>query len=82
MDNISNPKTLLIRAEWIEEDAIWLATSPDLPGLVTEAQDFEALRRRLSEIIPDFIKARQELEPSLPDAVICDFEIRQSATLH
>lgn len=38
---------LEIRAEWDDEAQVWVATSDDVPGLVTEAPSIEALVERL-----------------------------------
>lgn len=42
----------LVRAEWDGEANVWVATSDDVPGLVTEAENLEELRANLREIIP------------------------------
>ncbi len=69
--------TLDVIATWHEDDKIWVATSPDLPGLVTEARDFEKLRRRLALIIPDFVASLAEEGRALPPH-ISGFAVSQS----
>jgi predicted RNase H-like HicB family nuclease len=44
-----------IKAEWDIEDRCWIATSDDLPGLVTGADSLDELVSRLRVIIPDFL---------------------------
>ena len=46
-----------IKAEWDPESNVWVATSDDLPGLVTEAETVEALQRKLMVMIPDLLEA-------------------------
>jgi len=46
-----------IKAEWDPEANVWVATSDDLPGLVTEAETVEALQRKLVVMIPDLLEA-------------------------
>lgn len=47
---------LEIRAEWDDEAQVWIATSDDVPGLVTEAPSVEALVERLRAIIPELME--------------------------
>jgi hypothetical protein len=46
---------LTIRADWDDEAGVWVATSNDIIGLVTEADTLEALRRKLADIVPELI---------------------------
>jgi len=46
-----------IKAEWDPEASVWVATSDDLPGLVTEAQTVEALQHKLAVMVPDLLEA-------------------------
>jgi predicted RNase H-like HicB family nuclease len=46
-----------IKAEWDPEANVWVATSDDLPGLVTEAETVEALQRKLVVMVPDLLEA-------------------------
>jgi predicted RNase H-like HicB family nuclease len=39
-------KMLIIRADWDAEAGVWIATSPDISGLVAEGDDLDALRAR------------------------------------
>lgn len=45
-----------IRAEWDDEAQVWVATSDDVTGLVTEAPTIEALVERLRAIIPELME--------------------------
>ena len=50
-------KPLFIRAEWDDEAQVWVATSDDVPGLVTEEDTLEALIRKLKIVIPELLEA-------------------------
>ena len=50
-----------VRAEWDPEAKVWVATSDDLPGLVTEAETVEALQSKLAVMIPDLLEANGSL---------------------
>ncbi|MCK7477227.1 MAG: DUF1902 domain-containing protein [Candidatus Moduliflexus flocculans] len=46
---------LEIVAEWDVEAGVWVATSDDIPGLVTEAETMEVLLARLRIMIPELL---------------------------
>ena len=46
-----------IKAEWDPEANVWVATSDDLPGLVTEAETVESLQQKLAVMVPDLLEA-------------------------
>ncbi|MBS0354453.1 MAG: DUF1902 domain-containing protein [Proteobacteria bacterium] len=46
-----------VHAEWDDEAGVWVATSDDVPGLVTEADTVEALVTKLRELVPDLMEA-------------------------
>lgn len=47
---------LVIQAFWDPEAEVWVATSNDVPGLVTEANTIESLLNRLAEIVPELLQ--------------------------
>jgi hypothetical protein len=59
-------KKYTIEAVWYDDDKVWVATSPDLPGLVTEAKNFENLRRRVALLLPDFLECLNDGKPKRP----------------
>ncbi len=63
-------KSLFVRAEWDEEAKVWVATSDDVPGLVTEADTTEALVQKLKVLIPELLEANGE-----PDLGEVPFEL-------
>ena len=50
-------KALFVRAEWDEDAGVWVATSDDVPGLVAEADNAEALLVKLRSLIPELLEA-------------------------
>ena len=50
-----------VKAEWDAVAKVWVATSDDLPGLVTEAETVEALQRKLATMIPELLEAEGNL---------------------
>jgi predicted RNase H-like HicB family nuclease len=55
------PKQITVNAEWDSEAKVWVATSDDVPGLVTEADTVEALTEKLSVMIPELLEANGNL---------------------
>jgi len=54
-------KQITVNAEWDAEANVWVATSDDVPGLITEAETVEALAEKLSAIIPELLEANGTL---------------------
>ncbi len=44
-----------VEAFWDSEALVWVATSEDVPGLVTEAETIEALTQKLRVMIPELV---------------------------
>ena len=57
-------KIYFIRAEWDDETKVWVATSDDVPGLVTEADTLEALSTKLETLVPELLELNGELTQS------------------
>ena len=51
------PTQITVHAEWDAEANVWVATSDDVPGLITEAPTVEALTEKLAVIIPELLDA-------------------------
>ncbi len=49
-------RSVYVHAEWDEETKVWVATSEDVPGLVTEADTVEALDKKLRTMIPELME--------------------------
>ena len=50
-------KPYFVRAEWDAVAGVWVATSDDVPGLVTEAETIEALDDKLKSMVPELLEA-------------------------
>ena len=48
---------LIINAVWDDEVRVWVATSDEIPGLATEADDMDALVEKLKKMIPELLDA-------------------------
>ena len=51
--------SLQVTAKWYED--MWIATSEDIPGLVTEASTLEELSENLMIVIPELLKENSHL---------------------
>ena len=49
-------RPIVIHADWDPEASVWVATTTDLKGLVTEADTIEALRAKLPGMILDLLE--------------------------
>ena len=54
-------KQITVHAEWDAEASVWVATSDDVPGLITEADTVEALADKLTVMIPELLEANGAL---------------------
>jgi predicted RNase H-like HicB family nuclease len=57
-------RPLLVNADWDDEAGVWVATSDDVPGLVTESDSIEALTLKLESMIPDLFEANERPMPT------------------
>ena len=48
---------ITVHAIWDDEAQVWVATSEDVPGLVTEASTLERLADKLKILIPELLDA-------------------------
>lgn len=53
---MSEHRTFRVTAIWDDEAGVWVATSDDIPGLVTEAADLDALVKRIRSVVPELIE--------------------------
>lgn len=49
------PKRLVVTAQWDDEAGCWVATSEDIPGLVTEAITLDDLVERVLAVTPELL---------------------------
>ncbi|PIZ23718.1 MAG: hypothetical protein CO065_08210 [Comamonadaceae bacterium CG_4_9_14_0_8_um_filter_57_21] len=56
-----------VRASWDSEARVWFASSDDVPGLATEADNLEALGAKLQTMIPELLEANGVRTTGNPD---------------
>ena len=49
-------RPIVVHADWDPEAGVWVATTHDIRGLVTEADSIEALRAKLPGMIVDLLE--------------------------
>ena len=49
-------RPIIVTADWDPEAGVWVATTRDIQGLVTEAETIEALRAKLPGMIFDMLE--------------------------
>lgn len=49
-------RPIVVHADWDPEAEVWVATTQDLRGLVTEADSIEALRAKLPGMVLDLLE--------------------------
>ena len=50
-------ETIRVKAIWDNEARVWVATSQDVPGLITESESLEDLVQKLKTLIPELLEA-------------------------
>ena len=45
-----------VTLRWDPEEAVWTATSKDIPGLVLESGSFVALMEKVKQAVPEMLK--------------------------
>ena len=54
-------RKLVVVARWDDEARVWVATSDDVPGLVTEDKSLDNLVRRVTKVIPELLEDNDHL---------------------
>lgn len=49
-------KAILIDAQWDDEAHVWIATSSDAPGLVVEADSWQAMIDEVRAVLPELLE--------------------------
>lgn len=62
--------TIVVRASWDSEAQVWVATSDDLPGLVTEAPSHPALVAKIKVMIPELLEGEPDYASDLPEVPV------------
>lgn len=55
-------KEIRVNAFWDDEAKVWVASSDDVPGLITEADAMEKLVDKLTVLIPDLLLANGKID--------------------
>ena len=53
-----NEYTIIL--SWDDEASVWIAESPDLPGLILESGSFDALVERVKNAVPDLLELKEK----------------------
>lgn len=56
-----------VRASWDSEARVWFASSDDVPGLATEADNLDALEAKLQVMVPELLEANGVRTTGKPD---------------
>jgi len=67
---------IVVRATWDPDAQVWTAESPDLPGLVTEADSLNELDAKLPNLIRDLMEDDADGVYEVPVEVIASFSRR------
>lgn len=68
---------ILVRATWDDEVKVWVAESPDLPGLVTEASSLDDLDKKLPGLVLDLVADDDnDSEIDIPIEVVASYSKR------
>ena len=54
-------KERIVNALWDAEAGVWVATSEDIAGLVTESKTFEALLKKLRTLVPELMSLNRQM---------------------
>ncbi len=58
--------TIIVRADWDDDAKVWVATSSDIDGLVTEASTLEELRTKVIAMVGELLQLNGE-RSTLPE---------------
>ncbi len=56
--------TIVVCAVWDPEAGVWVSTSDDVPGLVTEAETADELEAKLKALIPELLVENGVVAPT------------------
>jgi hypothetical protein len=54
----------IVNALWDADAGVWVATSDDIAGLVTESKTFEALLKKLRTLVPELMSLNRQMPKS------------------
>lgn len=56
---------------WDEEANVWVATSPDVMGLVLESESLDTLMQRVKDAVPELLKLNSQ-KPANVISYVCN----------
>lgn len=62
--------TIIVRAQWDAEAGVWVATSDDVPGLVTEATTQAELVEKIKVMIPELLEGDPDYAGDMPEVPV------------
>jgi hypothetical protein len=71
-------KSFLVTAQWDDDAQVWVATSDDIVGLVTEAPTLDALYARVLDLTPELLA---ENKVAIGEGSAVDFHILSPSIL-
>ena len=74
-------RVLNVLAEWDEEASVWVVSSDDIPGLITEAETVEEVQKKLRVLIPELME-ENGLENSENEPSAIEFTTRRRLDMH
>jgi len=66
------PKRIVIWVRWDSEDEVWIGGSEQLPGLILEHADFDALVQAAIDATPELAAANRPELAGLPIHIVAD----------
>ena len=63
-------RPIVVRADWDAEAGVWVATSIDLPALVTESDTLEALRAKIRVMVAELFEIEGIAAESVPIDIV------------
>ncbi len=61
-----------VEAHWDQQAQVWSASSEEVPGLATEAETIESLRKKLRVMVPELLELNGSLPKDLPHMLVID----------
>ena len=55
--------TINVVSKWDAEAEVWVATSPEIPGLILEAETSEGILEEAQRVIPELLRLRLDAGP-------------------
>jgi len=60
---MAHRRLFVVHLQWDEGARVWTASSDDIPGLVTEADTIDAVHRKVTDLVPELLRANDVVLP-------------------